>query len=395
MKRIAYLLPILLALAGCKKEEPFVRPITPVKLQAVERESPEEGPRYSGTVEPASRYDLAFRLGGFVEQIHTVGGRLVYEGDQVAKGTVLAKVRQSDYQVKVAQATSQLDQARAALAQTEEGVRGAKAGLDKAKGDFDRATALFAKESLTKSDMDGATAQLKGAQANYDGALTQLPLAKARIAGAQGLVDEANLSVKDTAILAPVDGIILKRLIEVGSLVGPGTPAFIMANLVTLKAVFGAPDILLGRLPVGTNVTFKSEALPGRQFSGRVSSIAPAADPRTRVFDVDITFSNPNMLLRPGMVVSLQLPAMKALKTEMASSLVIPMNAIVRTKAGTQGVFVVTESAGKATARSREIGLGGTLKNRIIVTSGLQEGERVIVAGASLVQDGEVVQIIP
>ncbi|MEO5952945.1 MAG: biotin/lipoyl-binding protein, partial [Chloroflexia bacterium] len=140
MKRIAYLLPILLALAGCKKEEAFVRPVTPVKLQAVERETPDEGPRYSGTVEPASRSDLAFRLGGYIDQVHRVGDRLVYEGDRVAKGTVLARVRESDYQAKVAQATSQVDQAKAALVQTEEGVRGAKVGRDKAKGDFDRAT---------------------------------------------------------------------------------------------------------------------------------------------------------------------------------------------------------------------------------------------------------------
>ena len=198
MKQIAYLLPILLGLTGCKHEEPFQKPVTPVRVQAVGMETPEEGPRYSGTVEPASRTDLAFRLGGFVEYIHTVsaGGtkRLVYDGDFVTKGTVLAKLRESDYRVKIAQATSQLDQARAALVQTEEGVRGAKAGRDKAQGDLARATALFNKESLTKSDFDAATAQFNGTQANYDGALSQLPLAKARISGAQALVDEANLA---------------------------------------------------------------------------------------------------------------------------------------------------------------------------------------------------------
>jgi multidrug efflux pump subunit AcrA (membrane-fusion protein) len=153
------LMGLALGSAGCAKEAPYVKPLTPVRVQAVETQAPAEGARYSGSIEPASRTDVAFRLGGYVDQILTVsneggGSRLVHEGDVVTKGTVMVKLRDSDYKVKVDQATSQVDQAKAGLVQTEEGVKQAQVGIDKATLDYARADALFKKQSLTKSDME-------------------------------------------------------------------------------------------------------------------------------------------------------------------------------------------------------------------------------------------------
>ncbi len=273
---------LALGAAGCAKEQPYVKPITPVKVQTVEMQGAAEGPRYSGSIEPASRTDMAFRLGGYVESILTVKDgattRLVHEGDVVTKGTVMVKLRDTDYKVKLDQATSQLDQAKAALVQTEEGVKQAQVGVDKATQDYNRADALFKKQSLTKADMEGAKAQLDNANAVLGGAKAQLPLARARIAGGQGLVDEANLALKDSALTAPCDCVVIKRLVEPGSLAGPGTPAYVLANLTTMKAVFGAPDVLLAKVHVGMTMELSTEAYPG-VFTGKVTSIASAADP--------------------------------------------------------------------------------------------------------------------
>ena len=386
-----------LALAGCAKEQPFQKPLTPVRIQAVETETSQEGPKYSGSIEPASRVDMAFRLGGYVEDILTVpneggGTRLVHEGDVVNKGTTMVKLRPVDYKVKVDQATSQLEQARAALAQTQQGVKQAQVGVDKAKLDYDRADGLFKKQSLTKSDMDGAKAQLDNAQAVLDGAKAQLPLAAARISGGQALVDEADLALSDSTLVSPSQGVVIKRMVEVGTLVGPGSPAFVLADLKTLKAVFGAPDVMLSQLKVGLPLTLSTEALPGT-FTGHVTSIAPSADPRSRVFDIEVTFANPNLRLKPGMIVSVQFA-----ETHRAAPVpVVPLSAIVRSKTKQDGyaVFVVDEQGGKTISRVRDVVLGGALNNSIIVNGGLQAGEKVIVAGATLVNDGDVVQIVP
>jgi len=398
VKKLAWLTLIPLCFTGCAKEQPYQTPITPVRTQAVETETTEDGPKYSGSIEPASMVNMAFRLGGYVEQILTVpdgrgGTRLVHEGDVVQKGTTMVKLREADYKVKVDQATSQVDQAKAALIQTQDGVKQAQVGVDKAKLDYDRADALFKKQSLTKIDMDGAKAQLDNAQAVLDGAKAQLPLAQARIAGAQGLVDEANLALKDTTLVAPSQGVVIKRLVEVGTLVGPGSPAFVLADLNTLKAVFGAPDVLLSHLSLGMQLGLSTDALPGVPLSGRVTSIASAADASSRVFDVEVTLPNPNLRLKPGMIVTVQLPG----KGQTSAVPVVPLSAIVRPKSSQDGyaVFVVEQEGGKAVSRAHTVTLGGTLNNSVVVLSGVHAGEQVIVTGAALVTDGAVVQVVP
>jgi RND family efflux transporter MFP subunit len=399
VKQPVWLLLIsLLLYTGCKKEEAYVKPLTPVRVQAVETETTQDAPRYSGSIEPVSHVDVAFRLGGYVEHILEVpatggGTRLVYEGDVVTKGTTLVSLRAADYKTKVDQATSQLDQAKAAVDQTEDGRKQAQVGLDKAKLDFDRATALFKTQSLTKTDMDNATAQLNNAQAVVDGANAQLALARARVGGAQAVVDEANLGLRDSTLVSPSDGVVLKRVVEVGSLVGPGSPAFVLADLSSLKAVFGAPDVMLAHLQTGMTLGLSTQALPGMELTGRVTAIASTADPRSRVFDVEVTFPNPNLRLKPGMIVTIQMPSPP--KPEPVP--VVPMSAIVRPKNQPEGyaVFVVDQQAGKAVTHARPVTLGGVLNNSVIVKGGLQPGERVIVTGAALVNDGETVEIVP
>ena len=357
-----------LCCAGCSKEQPYQKPITPVRVQAVAIETPAEGPQYSGSVEPVSQVIVAFRLGGYVSQIMTVpdGGstRLLQESDVVPKGAALVHLRDDDYKVKVAQTESQQSQAQA--------------GVDKAKLDYERADTLFKKQSLTKSDMDGAKAQLDNAQA--------------MLKGAQAMVAEANLALKDSVLTAPSQGVVIKRLVEVGSLVGPGTPAVVLADLRNLKAVFGAPDVLLSKLKIGMPLTLATDSYPGT-FTGRVTSIASAADPRSRVYDVEVSFPNPGLRLKPGMIVSI-----KMANTHPAEGIpVVPMGSIVRSKNNPDGyaVYVVDDEGGKTVSRSRDVTLGGALNNAIIVTAGLHPGEKVVTSGATLVSDGETVQIVP
>ena len=363
-----WLLPLALFCSACSKQQPVQKPLTPVRVQEVATEVPEDGPKYSGSIEPASLVNVAFRLGGYVSEIMTVpdGGqqRLVHESDVVPKGATLVRLRDDDYKVKVAQAESQVRQAQAAV--------------DKAVGDFDRANALFKKQSLTKSDMDAAQAQLDNAKAMQE--------------GANAVLAEANLALRDSALTSPMDGVVIKRLVEIGSLVGPGTPAFVVADLTSLKAVFGAPDVLLSKLKIGIPLTLTTEAFSGT-ITGRVTSIAPAADARSRVFDVEVTFPNPGMKLRPGMIVTIKLA-----NTHPAKGIpVIPLSSIVRSKQNPNGVavFVVDDKDGKSTCRLREVSLGNALNNAVVVTAGLRPGERVITSGASLVSDGETVQIVP
>lgn len=390
------LFPLLL-LGGCHEEVRYAKELTTVRLQPVELYSQAQGQSYSGNIEPLERVDVLFKVGGYVEDIDKVrsGGatRLVQEGDPVTEGTVLAKLRQSDYAVKVDEARSQIAEAQAAIAQGEQAVKGAAALRDKAKLDWDRANNLYQKQSLTKTDYDAARAQLDGYQAQLDANTAQVNLAKAKLAGAEALTREAEIAVQDSSIKAPINATVLKRLIEVGALVAPGTPAFVLGDVSQVKAVFGVSDSVLPKIGMGMSLPVTTEALPGSTFTGRVTRIAPTADPRTRVFDIELTLPNRDGRLKAGMIATVRLEQGK--RAEPVP--VIPLAAVVQPPPGKAGymVYVADQQGSNAVARAQMVKLGDALGDRIAILDGLREGQRVVVTGASLVHDGETVEVAP
>jgi len=388
-------LGLVLLAWGCGKEKAYEKPLTPVRVETVALHHSNEGARYSGSVDANTRVDLAFRLGGYVERIAGPPGssRAWQEGDLVPAGAELVRLRQGDYVAKVEQAKSQLAQAQAGLEQAKFALRGADVARTKAKLDFERAGNLFQSRSLTKPDLDGAQAQLDGAQAAYEAAQAQIKLVEAKIAGARAQLDEAEIAIRDSVLHSPIQGVILKKLLEVGSLVGPGTPAFIIADTSTVKVVFGAPDQLLPHLRTGQEITVTTEALPEAVFRGRLTRLAGAADPRSRVFDVEISIANPGLRLKPGMIASLRIPTAK---TE-ADIAVIPLTAVVQSKAGSDAysVFTLEEQGGRTVAKARSVKLGAALGNGISVNEGVKAGEKVVVTGSTLLHDGDVVRLVP
>jgi multidrug efflux system membrane fusion protein len=213
----------------------------------------------------------------------------------------------------------------------------------------------------------------------------------ARQAGARALAAEAQNARADSSLRSPLDGVVLKRLVEVGSLVGPGTPGFVIADTSSVKILFGAPDVVVRRLSPHQPVTITTAAYPNERFPGRITSLAPAASPGSLVFDVEVTVPNPNGRLMPGMVASFELE-----HEATPGQLTVPLAAILRSRAHPDGyaLFVVEEQNGAPHARLREVGLGDMVANGVTVTSGLRPGDRVIVSGATIVSDGEAIEIL-
>jgi RND family efflux transporter MFP subunit len=410
---------------GCTVQSAEKAP-TPVKIKAVEMASANGGARYSASITPRLQVELAFKVGGYVEALHKVKGvdgqlRDVQEGDVIAKGTVLARLRQSDYAVKVTQAESQtmdtragVDSSKAQLAEAHSSLESsqsqlseAQAAYDKAKSDFDRAASLFASQSLTKPEYDSAKTQLDMAEAKLKVAKAQIGVVKARInvasaqiasfdakvKGAQAQVVEARIPLQDTLLRAPVNCVVLQKKLEFGALISPGTPAFVIADTTSVKALFGVPDLMIKNLKLGDPLMLTTESAPGADFHGQITAISPAADAKSRVFDVEVTIPNEGDVLKVGMIAALTVAG----ENPAAVLPVVPLNAIVRAKNDSQlyAVFVVEEQSGRSIARQRNIKLGETFGNTVAVTEGLKSGERIITTGANLIQDGDKVQVIP
>ena len=416
------LMPLL---TGCQSKK-VDKPAVPVKVAAVEMNSAGNGSRYSATIIPRTEVELAFKVAGYVDALQQVRGvegsmRDVQEGDRISAGAVLARVRQSDYQVKVSEAESQASEAKSGIdaskAQYQEALSGiassksqlaeAEAAYVRAKLDYDRAQNLFATQSLTKANYDAAKEQFEKAtakvetarsqvgmiEAKADAAKANIDVIQARSRGAQAVVQETRIPLQDTALRSPLTGIVLQKSIERGTLVSAGTRGFTVADTSSVKAVFGVADIVVPEMKLGRTLTIESETMPGKEFRGQITSVFPAADQKSRAFNVEVTIQNPEFLLRPNMIVSLRVETNQTTSAQ----LVVSLNAVMKARNNANGyqVFVLEEQGERQIARLRDVKLGQSYGNTVAVTEGLKEGERVLTTGVTIVNDGDQVKVIP
>ncbi len=387
--RYIVLIASCLALAACHKAPALEGTVTPVRVVAVEMYQPRAGARYSASILPGRQVNLAFRVSGLVSEIHRTGNRGLEPGDNVAGGTVLARLRAEDFDHSAAQAQSQIEAAKESQKSAAAQVAQAKASQVKAEADFGRARTLFDTQSLTRPDLDAARAQLDVAAAQVAAASAQLDAAAAQIRNTEASLATARLAKKDAVLVAPFAATVVQRNVEIGTLAGPSLTAYALADIGTVKAAFGVPDTVVVQIRPGRALAISVTALAGRDFRGKVTSVGAVADSATRLFQVEVTIANGGHQLKPGMIASLELESGAAAPQVP----VVPVSAVVRDpKNATDFAVMVVE--GKV-ARARKVSLGETFGELLAVTSGLKPGERVIRAGATMVNDGEAVEVIP
>jgi RND family efflux transporter MFP subunit len=326
-----------------------------------------EGLQYSASLIPYAQVDVAFRTTGYVtdvKQVKSADGRTrnIGTGDYVKKGTVLAQIRRQDLKNQADESTAQVDSAVAQHAQAEQ--------------DFNRAKALYATQSLTKPDYDQA-------QARFDATL-------AAVNQAQAAQRQAQLSLNDSQLAAPLSGYIVARNIDVGTLASPSSTAFTIADTSAVKATFGVPEDALSLVHQGQLLTLQLQN-GAAQYSGRVTSISPSADVRNRVFAVEVTLSNRKNTLKPGMIASVELGGKR--ETPQPS---VPLSAIVpySGESGQFAVVVAEQQSGQWKAHVRRVTVGATHGSSASVI-GVRAGEKVVAIGAQLVKEGDSLSVIP
>ena len=340
-------------LAACGGGDPPPPPPLPVTVVAVGGATGLDEARYSATIKADESVDVAFRVSGVVDAITQVRGadgrlRSIQDGDPVRRGAVLARLRQTEHRDQVTEADADLRQATA---------------------DYERASQLFENRSISKAEYDAAYARYTASQARRS---------------------QANISLGDATLRAPLDGVVLRRTAEVGSLAGPAAPAFTIADTRVVKVVFGVPDVVVANLKLGDRLPIQAEALPGTLLQGRITRISSSADPDSRVFEVEAALPNPQGRLKVGMLATLRLEG-----GAQETGLVVPLAAVVRPPSDSIGyaVYVVEENSAPR-AKLRRVKLGEASGNLIAVREGLRAGERVIVRGATLAADDQIVRII-
>ena len=357
-------------MAGCVTHATVEQPPQGVHAQKIEAAA--DAPvtqRFSALVTPDAQTPLTFRVPGYIvslKRLRGADGRLreIAEGDRVRRGDLLAQIRNAEYQDKVRETASVTDAAQAAAV--------------KAELDYERAARLYAAQSLTKPDFDTA-------QAQYDATRAQVRAAVAQ-------TGQAQTALIDTALVAPFDGEIVKKTVELGAFVGPTMPTFVLANTDLAKIVVGVPDTMVRSLRVGQPTDVAVDAFPNRPFHASISRIASAADPKTRHFEVEVAIRNHDHLLKTGMIGSLHFVVDGQQAPQ--PSISVPLAAIVPCPGGTYGVFLVATSREGATAQLRPVAIGSVNGNDITIADGLAAGDTVITMGATLLKDGQRVEVL-
>lgn len=242
-------------------------------------------------------------------------------------------------------------------------LREARAALRQAQQEFDRVTDLLNRGVSTQSRLDTALAERDQAQA--------------RMAAI-----EARLS--DRLIKAPFSGLLGLRKVSVGTLVTPGTQITTLDDIDPIKLDFEVPEAFLPAIAVGQDVEAQATAYPDRVFEGKVTVIGTRIDPATRSVTVRAEIDNEERLLRPGMLMTVELI------NNRRTSLMIPEEAIVPLDTR---VFVFRLKEDDTVERV-QITTGKRRPGEVEVLSGVSEGDMVVVRGTNLVRDGVRVKVV-
>lgn len=322
---------ILLSCGG--KETAQQKPVAPTKvsIRPIALQDQAERLRYSGSIEAESTVQIGFAVPGTVSSVQ------VSEGQHVVAGQLLSTVDPLEY---------------------DNALMIAAASVEQAEDMYTRLEGLYKKGSLPAKDYVDIKSKVAQARANKNLALKR---------------------VKDSKLYAPVSGVISAKNIEKGATVAPGVPAFTIINLSKVYARITVPESEIGKIQKGQSAQVAIPTL-GTQVVGKIAIINPIADAVAKTYTVKIQLPNPEGKLLPGMITDTEIGTGKS-----NAAITIPATAVVRDANDITYVFVATNTNRAIKRRITARELRGT---DIVVSEGLQQGDKVVVTGQTKLKDG-------
>ena len=314
-----------------------------------------------GVRPPAAVIVAPVRLGEMVDRIEALGTTRANESVGITSSVtdVVQELLFDDGQaVEAGAVLAILDKA-----EEEADLRAAQAILSERRLAFQRAQELESRQFAATAQLDERRAALLEAEAT-------IQAIEARIA--------------NRIILAPFSGVIGLRDISPGALVEPGDLITTLDDLSVIKLDFTVPAVYLPSLVRGLPIVAKASAFGGREFTGEISSVGSRVDPVTRSITARALIPNPGEVLKPGLLMTVEL-----LKNA-RRTLIVPEEAVIPRGRQTQVLVVDPETE---TADSRDVELGARRPGAVEVLAGLEEGELVVTHGALRVASGQRVTI--
>ncbi len=332
----------------------------------------------SGTLVPRDEVLVAPELDGV-----RITELLVEEGDQVAKGQVLARLSRETLDTQVMQNVAAVARATAALAQGRSQIDQADAAATEAKLALDRAQTLSKSGNGTEAALEQRVAASRSAEGRLAAARFGLTMAEADLAQAKAQRGELDLRLARTEIRAPVDGIVSRRTARVGATATTGgEPLFrlIAHGIVELEGEVNETG--LGRLPTGAPALIDRDGTA--PLPGHVRVIYPEVDRATRLGKVRIA-------LDPGPGLRIGAFARGTVEVARRTGIAVPLAALLYSSDGNPTVLVVVD--GKVTERKVRTGL--TAGGFVEVAEGVRAGDAVVARAGAFLRTGDAVRVVP
>jgi RND family efflux transporter MFP subunit len=378
---------LALAVAGCSKSQTAQASnregaAKPVAAAVVQKDSVRRAVDVIGTLAAVDQVVISSEADG------NVRGILADLGDRVTAGQVLVQLdnekQQYSYEQQQAALARTLAQYGAPdpqhlpdIEQTPD-VQKANADLIQATRAFDRANELFKRTLVAQQALDDAWTAVESSRASYNASLQNARNLRASIQASEATMKLAGRQLRDTAIRAPFDGYVEKRLVNLGELVKVQMPVMAIVRLDPLKVIAEIPERMAPWITDGRPVELRVDAYRDRTFTGKVTRISPAVNTATRAFPFEAVVPNADAMLKPGTFTRVHIESGKV-----DDVLTLPYLAL-QYRYGVNRVFVIDGDK----LAIRELQVGERLGDRIEIVSGVKEGERVAITEVDTLADG-------
>lgn len=324
----------------------------PVKVVHTEQQDIVRSIHHSGVVQAWQQAILLAEVPGTVE---TINARI---GEPLAEGSLILRLDDEMLGYTV-------EQARAKVLQLE-------AGHETSLRELTRKQSLYKNKVISDFEFDIAKAKEKAD--------------RAMLASARASLKIVERDLRETAITSPIAGILAERTVDIGTTVARGTRLATVVAIEQVKITIGASEREIADIHEGLPVEVSTDAYPVHCYRGTVYSVGTKADDRTLTFPVEIVISNDTPpILKPGMV------ARTSIHTGLYKGVItLPQEAVMK-RGRTEMVWTVEQEQ----ARSVDVTTRDVIDSRVIVSSGLEPGQAVVVSGQEILADGSPVTIVP
>lgn len=329
-------LGLLAACSGQKPEEKKEETAVPVEVARVTVGAIDAAYRGTATLEAEDEAVVMAKTAGVIEQI------LVEEGQRVRAGQVLARLETERLKLEAARA---------------------RAEADKAQENFDRNTRIYEKHLISKDLYDQSRFSRDAARAAYD---------------------LARLTLRESEIRAPFNGVVSARYIKLGNAITPNTAAFRVTQMDTLHAHIYVPERDIHKLAPKQAAALTLDAWPDQSFRGAILRVNPVVDASTGTVKVTVAMAPGQPELKPGMFGRVEI-----LYDRRDAAVLVPKDAVI-TEDAAQTVFVVAN--GKARRQPIKVGYADGAHYEVL--EGLQSGDEVVTTGQANLKDDAKVHVV-